>query len=147
MEDEDEEVERQAKKKLRERQVAECAANLEWSRQVAPPAAHIYYRHFRHCRPGPSGGAESALCFGSVVLSLVHSDAQYIEDLSERLSETQDPAEVDASIKRLHDLAEAFTSPDGVDEACAAEFMRVFEQALLERRGCQQGYPRGWPAE
>ena len=111
----------------------ERAANLEWARRVAPSVAHILYRHFRHAGQHEPQGE---LGFGTIVLSLIHSGEQYLEDLSERLSETLPRAEVEAAVKRLQSLGDALVSAhqiDLVDEACQAEFMRHFTQALAER--------------
>ena len=129
----DTELEARARKRRCQREQVERAANLEWARRVAPSVAHILYRHFRHAGHEPQG---AELGFGTIVLSLIHSGEQYLEDLSERLSETLPRAEVEAAVKRLQSLGDALVSAhqiDLVDDACQAEFMRHFTQALAER--------------
>ena len=91
--EQDDELERRSKKRMREKEAAERKENLRWARAVAPAAAHIYFRHFRHARADGEEGA-TELCFSSVLLSLIHSDEAYLEDLSEKLCETRPSHEV-----------------------------------------------------
>ena len=68
------------------------------------------------------------------MLSLLHSGEHYIEDLSERLAESRPNAEVDAAVKRLQSVGDSLVSAhETVDDACSAEFMRIFNQTLAER--------------
>jgi len=129
VEDDEAELEMRALKKRRVKEDAEKVKNLEWARTVAPSAAHILYRHFRHAGNVPP----AELGFGTIILSLIHSGEQYIEDLAERLSETRPREVVDEAVRRLQNLAEASMSAEGVDEACCDEFMRHFNTALAER--------------
>lgn len=143
-EEEETELERRASKIQREREACEKAENLKWARAVAPSVAHIMHRHFRHSR---GGQADTSLSFSTIILSLIHSEETYVEDLSERLhGHGFSDAEVETHVKRLHRLGESLTSPEGVDEACSEEFMAHFQEALSalsERQGC----PFLWPRE
>jgi len=124
------ELENRARKRRCVREEAERAANFDWARFIAPAAAHILYRHFRHAGDEP----QSELGFGTIILSLIHSGEQYIEDLSERLAESRPKAEVDAAVRRLQSVGEALVSAhETVDETCSAEFMRHFNQVFAER--------------
>ena len=80
------EMEKRARQRRCAYEEAEKMKNLEWARCVAPSAAHILYRHFRHT--GNEAG-QTELSFGTIVLSLIHSGEQYIEDLAERLAESK----------------------------------------------------------
>eukprot|EP00900_Chrysochromulina_parva_P001297 jgi/Chrpa1/11168/Chrysochromulina_OHIO_Genome00005566-RA len=124
------EMEKRARQRRCAYEEAEKMKNLEWARCVAPSAAHILYRHFRHT--GNEAG-QTELSFGTIVLSLIHSGEQYIEDLAERLAESKPRPVVDEAIRRLQSLGEALVSPEGIDEACSEEFMRHFQATLAER--------------
>jgi hypothetical protein len=100
IDDDEAELERVARKRARERATAESAANIEWARLIAPCAAHIIATSFAQ-EEGGRREAPVALCFGSVVLSLVYAGEQYLEDLSERLGGTQPPSVVAAAVHRL----------------------------------------------
>jgi hypothetical protein len=130
------ELEQIARKRARERAAAERAENLTWAQQVAPSAAEILLRHYLYTEDATRSddGIATPLCFDSVILSLVHSGEQYLEDLSERLSDTQPPSVVDSAIRRLRSLADELTG-DRIDTACAAVFMRIFNQVLERRLG------------
>lgn len=124
------ELESRARKRQCLREEAERAANVEWARFIAPSAAHILYRHFRHSGDEP----QAELGFGTIVLSLLHSGEQYIEDLSERLAESRPKAEVDAAVKRLLSVGDALVSAhETVDDTCSVEFMHHFRATLAER--------------
>ena len=99
IDDEDRRGEELARKRARERAATERATNLEWARLVAPSAAHILLRHYRHAEEesGPGAAEVRPLCFDSVVLSLVHSGEQYLDDLSERLCDTQPQSTVEVA--------------------------------------------------
>jgi len=131
------EMEARARKRRCAYEEAEKAKNLDWARCVAPSVAHIMYRHFRHIGNEPHSGNEpnsgSELGFGTIILSLIHSGEQYIEDLAERLAETRPRAVVDDAVRRLQTIGEALVSSEGIDEACGEEFMRHFHTALAER--------------
>jgi hypothetical protein len=86
IEEDEMEMEKRARQSRCAYEEAEKVKNLEWARCVAPSAAHILYRHFRHT--GNEAG-QTELSFGTIVLSLVHSGEQYIEDLAERLAESK----------------------------------------------------------
>jgi hypothetical protein len=135
--DEDEAaLEQAARKRARERAAAERADNLQWAQIVAPCAAQILLRHYLYTEEAARGDDVIAtpLCFDSVVLSLVHSGEQYLEDLSERLSDTQPESVVDSAVSRLRSLADDLTG-DGIDAACAIAFMRIFNEVLDRRLG------------
>lgn len=136
IDDDEAELEMKARKRAREREDAERAHNLEWAQIVAPSAAQILLRHYLYTEEttGEELAAATPLCFDSVILSLVHSGEQYLEDLSERLSDTQPPSVVDAAIRRLRSLADELTG-DGIDASCASVFMHIFNQVLQRRLG------------
>lgn len=125
--DEDDAIEQRAQKKRVEKEIAERNQNFEWARRVAPCAAQILFRHFQHIREEThQQQTTTELSFDAIVLSLVHSGPEYIDDLSERLSDAMPSAEVDLHIRRLHSIAEALSSSDRVHEECLSEFMRLF---------------------
>ena len=130
---EESEADIRALKRLKERQEQQRASDLEWARRVAPAASHILRRHFRHARIEGQNPAEvqSELSFDTVVLSLVHSGPEYLDDLNERLNETMASAEAEGLVRRLHSIAEALTSSERVD--CSEEFMSIFN-VHLDRR-------------
>eukprot|EP00962_Isochrysis_galbana_P037317 scaffold13002_cov125-Isochrysis_galbana.AAC.12 len=130
------ELEQIARKRARERAAAEQAENVQWAQIVAPSAAQILLRHYLYTEDVTRSDDVIAtpLCFDSVVLSLVHSGEQYLEDLSERLSDTQPPSVVESAVRRLRSLADELTG-DGIDATCATAFMRIFNQVLERRLG------------
>lgn len=133
--DDDEEEEHRARKRQREKQEAEKVENQKWAQEVAPAVAHIMCRHYRFSNANERQ-REAELCFGSVILSLIHSEEAYVDDLRERLVLMLPVPDVDKHINRLHKIGDSLTSPDGVDEACAEEFMRHFHMALARRQVC-----------
>ena len=129
---EDDAIEKQAHKKLREREAAERTLNLEWARRVAPCASQILFRHFQHVQGDPHPQT-SDLSFGTIVLSLLHSGPEYLDDLSERLSDTMPSGEVESHVKRLYSIAEGLSSPEIVGQECMDEFMRLLNLHLDRR--------------
>ena len=131
--EEEDAIEKQAHKRRRERETEERRLNLEWARKVAPCAAQIMFRHFQHMDGQLTSHEPPELSFDTVVLSLLHSGPEYLDDLSERLADTLPSGEVESAIRRLHSVAEGLQSSDSVDEACIAEFMSVFHTSLNGR--------------
>ncbi|KAL1530939.1 hypothetical protein AB1Y20_001830 [Prymnesium parvum] len=132
--DEDAAISERAHKRRREREAYEHGLNLEWARRVAPCAAQILFRHFQHIR-NESHHVQPTfeLSFDAIVLSLLHSGPEYLDDLSERLSDTMSGAEVDHHLRRLHLIGDALSSPERIGEECLSEFMRLFN-AHFDRR-------------
>ena len=118
--DDDPELEVRAFKKMREKKEKEKAESLVWARTVAPAAAHIMWRHFRHSRPPSEGGQQNTdLSFSTIVMSIIYSEDAYVEDLSEWLNGRIPSAEVEQHVKRLNVIGESLTSPEGVDDTIA----------------------------
>jgi hypothetical protein len=111
---------------------------MEWARAVAPSVAHILHRHFRH----EGRAVDDGLGFGAIVLSLLHSGEQYLEDLSERLAEAKPADEVESILRRLSGLGDALSSADGVEPCVADEFMLHYRQALRERAAVLHAWAR-----
>jgi len=140
IDDDEHAMERVARKRARVRAAAERAEIKEWARIVAPCAAQILLRHYLYSEEAER--SVSGLCFASVVLSLVHSGPQYLDDLKERLRETQPPPVVEASVRRLCSLADDLTG-EGVDSTCGDAFMLIFNGVLVTRLGPLAADQRG----
>mmetsp|Transcript_42305 Transcript_42305/g.111370 ORF Transcript_42305/g.111370 Transcript_42305/m.111370 type:complete len:184 (-) Transcript_42305:376-927(-) len=124
------EMEIHARKRRRAFEDSERAKNVEWARCVAPSVAHILYRHFRHASNEP----QVDLGFNAIVLSLIHSGEQYVDDLAERLAESRPRPVVDDAVRRLLSIGDSLGTSDEVDMSCSEEFMRHFSIALASER-------------
>lgn len=97
------------------------------SRQLPPPQS-------APPPPPPQRPRNPQLSFGTILLSLVHSGPEYLDDLAERLAEKMAGEAVEEHISRLHGIGESL-SGSGVDQAVEAEFMRIFNEALSAEGG------------
>lgn len=127
--EEESQLEQRALKRLKEREAAEHSANLSWARKVAPCAAYIMSRHFSEAQ-ADDFSHETDLSFETIVLSIVHCEEVYINDLSERLSRDSPSDEVERHITRLQNISYDLSSSAELDQACREEFMRVFTKSM-----------------